>query len=288
MKSAFVSGVFNVLHPGHLRLFKFAKQNASMLVVGIESKKMIGDNNLHSDKSRLDVVSKCEWVDKVVLIENNLEKVIKKIKPDIIVKGSEFKNKENLESKYITNLKTKIIYTSGESFKYASLNETIKSDKNTKNFVLDDEYIKRRNINKNKLKKIINNFNSVKLCVIGDIIVDEYLNTQALGVSKEDPTLVVTPLNKNKFIGGAGIVALHASSLGAKPSFISVIGNDEQFEYVKKSMISKKIHSYFLIDKSRKTTVKKRIISENKTLLRINKFDQNIISENFQKKYYQY
>ena len=39
MKSAFVSGVFNVLHPGHLRLFKFAKQNASMLVVGIESKK---------------------------------------------------------------------------------------------------------------------------------------------------------------------------------------------------------------------------------------------------------
>ena len=124
----------------------------------------------------------------------------------------------------------------------------------------------------------------MKLCVIGDIIVDEYLNTQALGVSKEDPTVVVTPLNKNKFIGGAGIVALHASSLGAKPSFISVIGNDEQFEYVKKSMIHKKIHSYFLIDKSRKTTVKKRIISENKTLLRINKFDQNIISENFQKK----
>ena len=56
--------------------------------------------------------------------------------------------------------------------------------------------------------------------IIGDLIIDEYINCDPLGMSQEDPTLVVTPVESKKFIGGAGIVASHAASLGAKTSII--------------------------------------------------------------------
>ena len=229
MKVAFISGVFNVLHPGHLRLFKFAKQNSDKLIVGIESKLMIKENEIHDNKSRMEVISNCGWVDDVILVNNNLKKIIRKIKPDIIVKGSEFRNKKNPEEDYITNLKTKIIFSSGDSFKYASVETKNIKSINHDIISLDYDFLKRRNISTKKLNRIINNFKSIKVCIIGDIIIDKYQNTQTVGVSKEDPTVVVTPLSEEAFLGGAGIVASHAASLGSQATFISICGNCSGF-----------------------------------------------------------
>ena len=288
MKVAFISGVFNVLHPGHLRLFKFAKQNSDKLIVGIESKLMIKENEIHDNKSRMEVISNCGWVDDVILVNNNLKKIIRKIKPDIIVKGSEFRNKKNPEEDYITNLKTKIIFSSGDSFKYASVETKNIKSINHNIISLDYDFLKRRNISTKKLNRIINNFKSIKVCIIGDIIIDKYQNTQTVGVSKEDPTVVVTPLSEEAFLGGAGIVASHAASLGSQATFISICGNDVHYEFIIKMLKKNKVRSKIIIDKSRSTTVKKRIISENKTLLRVNEFDENIISESIQNKILNY
>ena len=54
MKTVFVSGSFNVLHPGHLRLIKFAKSHGDKLVVGIFSDKIAGKAAHVSEKLRLD------------------------------------------------------------------------------------------------------------------------------------------------------------------------------------------------------------------------------------------
>ena len=43
----------------------------------------------------------------------------------------------------------------------------------------------------------------------------------------KDPTLVISPIDSTKFVGGAGIVAAHASGLGAKVDFLSVASKDE-------------------------------------------------------------
>ena len=46
-------------------------------------------------------------------------------------------------------------------------------------------------------------------------------------MSQEDPTIVVTPVDSKKFLGGAGIVAAHIAGLGAKSHLFSVAGKDE-------------------------------------------------------------
>src|SRR3546814_17880212 len=69
-------------------------------------------------------------------------------------------------------------------------------------------------------------FRSLRVLVIGDLIVDTYIDCDTLGMSQEDPTIVVAPIEQKTFVGGAGIVAAHAQALGAEVDLITVCGAD--------------------------------------------------------------
>ena len=100
-------------------------------------------------------------------------------------------------------------------------------------------------------------------------------------MSQEDPTLVVTPVAKNRFIGGAGIVAAHVHGLGAKSRLISVVGEDSAGEFVR---VSYKDWALLLLsqDLSRPTTIKERFRSHGKTLLRVSHLQQGTVSVELQ------
>jgi hypothetical protein len=65
------------------------------------------------------------------------------------------------------------------------------------------------------LKSTLAKMSGMRVLVIGDLIIDEYVTCDAVGMSQEDPTLVVTPIVSKTFVGGAGGVAAHARGLGA-------------------------------------------------------------------------
>ena len=65
------------------------------------------------------------------------------------------------------------------------------------------------------------------------MIVDEFILCEPLGLSSEAPVVVVKEVEKYHYIGGAGVVASHVSSLGAKVHFISVSGDDYPGEIAK-------------------------------------------------------
>ena len=79
-------------------------------------------------------------------------------------------------------------------------------------------------------------FKKKKVLVIGDSIIDEYIGTQPVGMSQEDPTIVVTTLDNKLFIGGASIVAAHASSLGANSKIITIAGQDKSMKFLTKEL----------------------------------------------------
>ena len=97
-------------------------------------------------------------------------------------------------------------------------------------------------------------------------------------MSHEDPSIVVTPVDSQKFIGGAGIVASHASGLGASVDFISVSGEDESRKYALECLSKNRVNASLLIDESRPTTLKQRYRSKNKSLLRVSHLYQGAIS----------
>lgn len=99
-KIVFTNGCFDILHVGHVRYLSKAKKLGNILIVGLNSdqsvKKLKGDNrpiNIFEDRAML--LSSLRFVDLVIMFEEKTpENLIKKIKPDILVKGGDYDIKD--------------------------------------------------------------------------------------------------------------------------------------------------------------------------------------------------
>ena len=286
-KTVFVYGDFNILHPGHLRLLKFAKETGTYLTVGVLGDKLSQKDNLLDEEFRLSSVKATSFVDEAFLLTSDPSDYIKIAQPSIVVKGKEHEDKYNKEANLVKEYGGQLIFTSGE-MSFSSLNLLKKEFFNAVYSTIDDDidYLNRHRIDKNSLLSYIEKFKDLNVCVIGDTIIDEYITCEALGMSQEDPTIVVSPLSTDKFIGGAAIVASHAKTLGANVNYISVVGEDDGYEYVKEYLEQLDIDVFLLKDSTRPTTLKQRFRAKNKTLLRVNHLKQHDIGKEYETRLY--
>lgn len=284
-KVVFVSGNFNVIHPGHLRLLRFAKECGDYLVVGIHDNKSPGA--FVDEQLRLEGLKAITWVDEAFILGETVISFIEKLRPAFVVKGKEHEERENPEKNVLSQFGGKLLFSSGEiSFSSINLMNTEWKELSLSTIKKPVDYTKRHKFSFDELMEVINRLNKLKVCVLGDTIVDEYITCDALGMSQEDPTIVVTPVAKERFIGGAGIVALHARGLGAEVNFFSVAGMDEIKEYVKDQLEARGVHVHLFQDESRPTTLKQRFRAKQKTLLRVSHLRQHAISAEIRDQFY--
>jgi rfaE bifunctional protein kinase chain/domain len=209
--------------------------------------------------------------------------IIKKIKPEIVLKGKEHELNYNPEIEILSRYGGRLIFGSGEVvFSSLDLMKKEFQEINSGQINTPLNFLKRHGLTKEQLINLIVEFKKIRVCVIGDMILDEYISCQPLGMSQEDPTIVVTPLDSHKFIGGAGIVFAHAAGLGAKSELISVMGDDKSAEYVESALIDFGVKAFFVKDESRPTTLKQRYRAIGKTLLRVSHLHQGAISKKIQ------
>jgi rfaE bifunctional protein kinase chain/domain len=119
-------------------------------------------------------------------------------------------------------------------------------------------------------KELFKSFSSVKIGVIGDVMLDTYWWGHVERISPEAPVPVVTVDRKEYRIGGAANVALNLASLGTPVSVFSVIGTDDDGQILTGLLDEKKIDtSYLLKSVNRITTNKMRVISRNQQMMRL-------------------
>lgn len=119
-------------------------------------------------------------------------------------------------------------------------------------------------------KKLFASFPSLKVGVIGDVMLDTYLWGKVDRISPEAPVPVVTVQGKDFRIGGAGNVALNARSLGATVAVLSVSGKDDEAVTLKSLFSRQDIDTSYLVQSTgRITTSKTRIISRNQQMMRL-------------------
>ncbi|KZZ35262.1 MULTISPECIES: PfkB family carbohydrate kinase [unclassified Oleiphilus] len=284
-QTVFVSGNFNILHPGHLRLLRFAREMGDRLIVGVNSDKIGGDHVHVGEQLRLDGIKSNNWVTEAFLMDEPVTDVLARLKPDIVVKGKEFENVHNVEKRSLKEYGGKLVFSSGEAA-FSSLDLIRKnfSGMDRIDLLSVQKFASRHDFSFDSLIDIIGRLSDVNVCVVGDLIVDEYITCDPLGMSQEDPTIVVTPIDTQRFIGGAGIVAAHAAGLGANSSFISVAGNDPIREYAETALSEYDVQSRLLVDENRPTTLKQRFRAQNKTLLRVSHLHQGSIGKKLQNK----
>ena len=97
MKTIFTNGVFDIIHAGHIRLFTWAKAQGDRLVVGLNSDKstrrLKGEGRpINRETDRIFVLNAIRYIDDVLVFDEDTPyELIKRIKPDMIVKGSDYK-----------------------------------------------------------------------------------------------------------------------------------------------------------------------------------------------------
>lgn len=125
-------------------------------------------------------------------------------------------------------------------------------------------------MNKEKLQKAFAQFNGFKVIVIGDAMVDAYMLGKVERISPEAPVPIVACTNQENRLGGAANVALNIQALGATPILCSVVGDDSNGVILRELLHAENLTDEgIFVDKSRPTTVKTRIISDNQHLLRV-------------------
>jgi rfaE bifunctional protein kinase chain/domain len=110
---------------------------------------------------------------------------------------------------------------------------------------------------------------SVRLLVVGDVMLDRYWFGDVARISPEAPVPVVRIERREARLGGAANVARNAAALGAHCGLLGVVGNDEAGDQVEEILRESSIHSYLKRDEAISTIIKLRVIGRQQQMVRI-------------------
>ena len=92
----FTNGVFDILHPGHVRYLREARSLGDLLIVGLNADASVRRNKgperpINSEQDRAEIVAALECVDAVVIFdEDTPAEIIEAVQPDVLVKGADW------------------------------------------------------------------------------------------------------------------------------------------------------------------------------------------------------
>ncbi|MCF0062026.1 bifunctional ADP-heptose synthase [Dyadobacter chenwenxiniae] len=120
------------------------------------------------------------------------------------------------------------------------------------------------------INQVFEAFDTLRVLVIGDVMLDSYVWGKVERISPEAPVPVVNVQTREYRLGGAGNVLLNVQSLGAEAIICSVIGTDSSGDLLENSLKDKGLNCEGLIrSESRITTIKERIIAGSQQVVRI-------------------
>ena len=156
---------------------------------------------------------------------------------------------------------------------------------NNSQLTTHDSRLRTQNSKLNFLE-ILSKFSDLKIAVIGDLILDKYIYGKVERISPEAPVPIVTVQRESFVPGGAANVAANIASLGGKAFLLGIVGPDQyKDELIGKLEESKIDCRGILIDSSKHTTLKTRVIGLNQQLLRIDREDTHYIESHFESEF---
>jgi len=112
MKIVFTNGCFDILHPGHIEMLKYAKSLGDKVVVGIDSDERVKEKKgdlrpINTSEVRKEMLLALRYVDAVYVFDNDnqLKSLVKKFEPDIMIVGSDWIGKPVIGSEYAKEVK---------------------------------------------------------------------------------------------------------------------------------------------------------------------------------------
>lgn len=279
-------GVFDVVHPGHLRHLLYAKSKADILVASLTADVHISKGQFRPhvpQELRALNLAAYEVVDYVVIDRNPTPlDNIGVIQPDFFAKGYEYtatglppKTQEEADALHAYG--GEIIFTPGDIV-YSS---TRLIDLAPPAIALEKllMFMDSAGLTFESLRSVLGKIKGVRVHVVGDTIVDSYTHAAMIGGQTKTPTMSVLYERRDDYIGGAAVVAEHLRAAGAAVRFSTVLGNDVLKDFVLEGLARRGIECNAIIDPTRPTTNKNAIVTGGYRLLKIDTLDNRSISD---------
>jgi rfaE bifunctional protein kinase chain/domain len=282
-------GVFDVVHPGHLRHLIYAKSKADILVASLTADRHIAKGiyrpHVPQELRALNLAA-FEVVD-YVLIDNNDKPLenLRRLQPDFFAKGYEYTAdgvhpKTHEEAEVISAYGGEVIFTPGDIvYSSSRLIEMEPPNLRTEKLLT---LMDTAGLTFDSLRRALAQFAGRRVHVVGDTIIDSLTECAMIGGQTKTPTMSVLFQERKDYIGGAAIVAEHLCAAGAKVVFSTVLGSDAMKDFVLDGLNKSGIEARAIIDPTRPTTNKNAIVAENYRLIKIDTLDNRSISDDIQ------
>ena len=107
----FTNGCFDILHVGHIKLFQYLKNKSDEVIIGIDSDKRVKElkgphRPINNERDRKLMLESLSLVDSVLIFDSadELELLVKTISPDLMVVGSDYRDRHVVGGEYAKNL----------------------------------------------------------------------------------------------------------------------------------------------------------------------------------------
>lgn len=235
-------GVFDILHIGHLWHFKEAKKKVDYLIVSVTSKNIVQKSPgkpLFDDEQRVEMLKSIDVIDEVIISnEKSSIDVIKKIQPDLYIKGQDYRNKKTDlsrkifdEERAVKKFGGKIYFTKSPLFSSSQIHNL------RFNFISPEarKFIKEINkpLYEEKLKNFFKKKSNQKITIFGEAIIDTMRFVTPSGKSNKNAIIATRMENEEKNAGGTILAANFLSMFFKNVEFI-FCGKKKDLKILKK------------------------------------------------------
>lgn len=264
-------GVFDLLHPGHFRHFREAKEQGDCLVVSLTPDRFVNKGPgrpTFTEKLRLEQLASLACVDFVVLNDSpDAVSIIKKVCPDLYVKGSEYRNhardvtgKISDEMHAVHEVGGEIYYTDGIVFSSSNLINRFFDQDASRIAPFMDEFKKRFSLS--DVIDSVESLSDLKVLVVGDAILDEYQYVALLGQSGKGQQITTALQDNELFLGGSLIIANHIAGFAKSVDLLTAVGKTCPHLSKIKAELLENVSPHF-IETQISTLLKKRYVQKD-------------------------
>lgn len=269
-------GVFDLLHPGHIRHFHEAKAQGDRLIVSVTADRFVNKGPgrpAFPEHLRLESLAALADVDYVVLNDTpDAISAIRQIRPSLYVKGKEYSDhaadvtgKIAEEARAVESVGGRIYYTDDVVFSSSSLLNKYFSSMPKE--VIDFLGALKKKYSSDEIIGKIEALSDLKVLVIGDAIIDEYQYAEPMGQSGKGLHMVARCLDKEIFLGGSLIIANHLAQFAKEVTLVTAVGRECSYKNFISHHLDPRVTPRFTSLEDSATLVKKRYVLKDGQML---------------------
>jgi rfaE bifunctional protein nucleotidyltransferase chain/domain len=240
-------GTFDLLHLGHVRYFEEARQQGDLLLVTITADNFVNkgpSRPYFPHELRAEMVGALTCVDGVAINHApTAVNVIEAIKPDVYVKGPDYKDASSDitgkiidEQQAVESYGGRIHFTDNITFSSSTLiNRYLEIPNSELRMYLDGA---RKRDFQGRVPRLVDQIAKMKVLLVGETIIDEYTYVSPLGKPPKENVLASLRRGNEVFAGGVIAAANHVASFCAEVEVFTCLGASESYEtLVRESML---------------------------------------------------